>query len=439
MTSPLQSDCRDYDDTATLTRPGASAPAPASVPAFAPGSASASTPASAYSPAPAFDDPVYLDYAATTPVDPQVAQRMCLYLTEKFGNPASSSHGFGREARAAVERARAQVAGLVGAKAGEIIWTSGATESNNLALKGAAHALRRAGRGTHLITMTTEHKAVLDTMSTLERDGFEVTRLAPRPDGLIDIDTLSAALRPDTILVSVMMVNNEIGVIQPVAEIGELCAARNIVFHVDAAQAAGKVAIDLASLKVDLMSFSAHKIYGPKGIGALYVRHGLDCKLQAQIDGGGHENGMRSGTLATHQIVGMGEAFAMATQSMHSENIRVAGLRDRLWNGLRDCKGVILNGHATQRVPHNLNLSFDIDGPPLASRLPDIAVSAGSACNSANATPSYVLTAIGRSARLANCAVRFSFGRYTTAAEIDHVAATIRAALLAPPVASPFF
>lgn len=371
--------------------------------------------------------PIYLDYSATTPVDPAVAAKMCEYLTEKFGNPASSSHAFGWEAKAAVERARRQVAALVGAQAGEIVWTSGATESNNLALKGAAHALRESGRGRHLVTMSIEHKAVLDTMRTLEREGFEVTYLAPQPNGLLDLETFKAALRSDTIIASVMMVNNEIGVIQPVAELGEICAGRDIVFHVDAAQAAGKVAIDLRSLKADLMSFSAHKIYGPKGIGALFVRHDPALKLEAQIDGGGHENGMRSGTLATHQIVGMGEAFSLAAQLLDSENARIRSLQERLWEGLSDCPGVVLNGDRQQRVPHNLNLSFEIPGStPIAAQLLDIAVSAGSACNSANAAPSYVLSSLGRPDALARSAIRFSLGRYTTAQEIDYTVATLR-------------
>jgi len=371
--------------------------------------------------------PIYLDYSATTPVDPAVAAKMCEYLTEKFGNPASSSHAFGWEAKAAVERARRQVAALVGAQAGEIVWTSGATESNNLALKGAAHALRASGRGRHLVTVSTEHKAVLDTMRTLEREGFEVTYLAPQPNGLLDLETFKAALRSDTIIASVMMVNNEIGVIQPVAELGEICAGRDIVFHVDAAQAAGKVAIDLRSLKVDLMSFSAHKLYGPKGVGALFVRRDPALKLEAQIDGGGHENGMRSGTLATHQIVGMGEAFSLAAQLLDSENARIRSLQDRLWEGLSDCPGVVLNGDRQQRVPHNLNLSFETPGDtPIAAQLLDIAVSAGSACNSANAAPSYVLSSLGRPDALARSAIRFSLGRYTTAQEIDYTVATLR-------------
>ncbi|MBW9336162.1 aminotransferase class V-fold PLP-dependent enzyme [Herbaspirillum sp. RU 5E] len=374
--------------------------------------------------------PIYLDYGATTPVDPHVARVMCDFLTEKFGNAASSSHPFGWEARRAVDKARAQVAGLVGARPDEIIWTSGATESNNLALKGCAHALRAQGRGKHLITVATEHKAVLDTMHTLEKAGFDVTYLQPGADGLITPAQFRAALRPDTLLASVMYVNNEIGVIQPIAELGELCAAQGVVFHVDAVQAAGKIAIDLQQLKVDLMSFSAHKVYGPKGIGALYVRHNPTLKLEAQIDGGGHENGMRSGTLATHQIVGMGEAFALAGDVLEEEGRRIRCLRDRLWAGLADLPGVQLNGSAEARVPHNLNVSF----PPtrygtLGSQLLGIAVSAGSACNSAASAPSFVLLAIGRSPDVARNAVRFSLGRGTTEAEIDYVVATVRQVL----------
>ncbi|MDY7578955.1 IscS subfamily cysteine desulfurase [Herbaspirillum sp. RTI4] len=381
--------------------------------------------------------PIYLDYSATTPVDPSVAAKMCAYLTEKFGNPASSSHSFGWEARAAVEKARKQVAGLVGAQTAEIVWTSGATESNNLALKGAAHVLRERGRGKHLVTVSTEHKAVLDTMHTLERDGFEVTYLQPGSDGLITTAQFTAALRPDTLLASVMMVNNEIGVIQPIAELGEICAGRGIVFHVDAVQAAGKIPIDLRRLKVDLMSFSAHKVYGPKGIGALFVRHNPDLTLEAQIDGGGHENGMRSGTLATHQIVGMGEAFALAALLQEEESARIRLLHERLWEGLRVLPGVLLNGSAEQRIPNNLNLSFDLVGEvSVAGQLLDIAVSAGSACNSANAAPSYVLSALGRSDALARNAIRISLGRYTTMEEIDYTVATLRQLLQSQPIAA---
>lgn len=366
-----------------------------------------------------------MDYGATTPVDPRVAQVMCEFLTDKFGNAASSSHPFGWEARRAVDKARAQVAGLVGAQPSEIIWTSGATESNNLALKGVAMARRERGR--HLVTVATEHKAVLDTMQTLERAGFEVTYLTPGADGLVTPAQFSAALRDDTILASVMYVNNEIGVIQPIAELGQLCAARGIVFHVDAVQAAGKVAIDLATLPVDLMSFSAHKVYGPKGIGALYVRHNPELTLEAQIDGGGHENGMRSGTLATHQIVGMGEAFALAAELLDTEGARVRILRDRLWRGLSDLHGVQLNGCAVNRVPHNLNVSFPATRyGSVASTLLGVAVSAGSACNSAAAAPSFVLLAIGRSPEVARNAIRFSLGRGTTEGEIDYVVAAVR-------------
>ncbi|WDZ94837.1 aminotransferase class V-fold PLP-dependent enzyme [Herbaspirillum sp. WKF16] len=374
--------------------------------------------------------PIYLDYGATTPVDPQVARVMCDFLTDKFGNAASSSHPFGWEARRAVEKARGQVAGLVGAQPAEIVWTSGATESNNLALKGAALTLRAQGRGKHLVTVATEHKAVLDTMHTLERAGFDVTFLQPGADGLVTPEQFREALRPDTILASVMYVNNEIGVIQPIAELGEICAGRGIVFHVDAVQAAGKIAVDVKRLKVDLMSFSAHKVYGPKGIGALYVRHNPDLRLQAQIDGGGHENGMRSGTLATHQIVGMGEAFELAGRLLEEEGERIRALRERLWNGIAGLPGVQLNGCAINRVPHNLNVSF----PPtrygtLASQLLGIAVSAGSACNSAASAPSFVLLAIGCTPDAARNAVRFSLGRGTTQGEIDYVAATVRQVL----------
>ncbi|MFL9925684.1 IscS subfamily cysteine desulfurase [Herbaspirillum lusitanum] len=372
--------------------------------------------------------PIYLDYSATTPVDPRVAQKMISFLTEKFGNPASNSHSLGWEAKAAVEHARKQVAALVGAKASEIVWTSGATESNNLAIKGTAQALRERGR--HLITVSTEHKAVLDTMHTLERQGFEVTYLQPQANGLITLEQFEAAIRPDTILASVMMVNNEIGVIQPVQQLGEICAARGIVFHVDAVQGAGKIAIDLQTLKADLMSFSAHKVYGPKGIGALYVRSNPALKLEAQIDGGGHENGMRSGTLATHQIAGMGEAFELARQLLTEEGPKIRILRDRLWAGLRELPGVQLNGDAERRIPHNLNVSFDTSAADgIAGQLLGIAVSAGSACNSANVAPSYVLSALGCPAPLARNAIRFSLGRWTSEQEIDYVIDTLKALL----------
>ncbi|MBL8409031.1 MAG: IscS subfamily cysteine desulfurase, partial [Candidatus Accumulibacter sp.] len=339
--------------------------------------------------------PIYLDYSATTPVDPRVAEKMIPYLVEKFGNPASRSHSFGWEAEAAVEEAREEVAKLVNADAKEIVWTSGATESNNLALKGAAQFY--AGKGKHLVTVKTEHKAVLDTCRELERQGFEVSYLDVRDDGLLDLDVFQAALRPDTIVVSVMLVNNEIGVIQPIAEIGEICRARGILFHVDAAQATGKVAIDLAALKVDLMSFSAHKTYGPKGIGALYVRRKPRVRLNAQMHGGGHERGFRSGTLPTHQIVGMGEAFRLSRLEMGAENERIRMLRDRLLKGLSDIEHVYVNGDMERRVPHNLNISFAyVEGESLLMAIKDLAVSSGSACTSASLEPSYVLRALGR-------------------------------------------
>jgi cysteine desulfurase len=362
--------------------------------------------------------PIYLDYSATTPVDPRVAAKMIPYLTEKFGNPASRSHAFGWEADTAVEEARAEVAALVGADAKDIIWTSGATESNNLAIKGAAHFY--SGKGKHLVTVTTEHKAVLDTMRELERQGFEVTYLEPQPNGLITVEQFAAALRPDTILASVMAVNNEIGVIQPIAALGEICREKGVVFHVDAAQATGKMPIDLTQLKVDLMSFSAHKTYGPKGIGALYVRRKPRIRLEAQIHGGGHERGLRSGTLATHQIVGMGEAFRLAREEMVSENQRIGKLRDRLLKGLTDIEETYVNGDREQRVPHNLNISFNyVEGESMIMAIKDIAVSSGSACTSASLEPSYVLRALGRSDELAHSSIRFTLGRFTTEEEID--------------------
>jgi len=362
--------------------------------------------------------PIYLDYSATTPVDPRVAEKMIPYLTEKFGNPASRSHAFGWEADTAVEEARAQVAALVGADAKDIIWTSGATESNNLALKGAAHFY--SGKGKHLITVSTEHKAVLDTMRELERQGFTVTYLEPQDNGLITIEQFKAALRPDTILASVMAVNNEIGVIQPIAELGEVCREKGVIFHVDAAQATGKMPIDLTTLKVDLMSFSAHKTYGPKGIGALYVRRKPRIRLEAQIHGGGHERGLRSGTLATHQIVGMGEAFRLAREEMTVENNRIAKLRDRLLKGLNDIEETYVNGDLVQRVPHNINISFNyVEGESMIMAIKDIAVSSGSACTSASLEPSYVLRALGRSDELAHSSIRFTLGRFTTEEEID--------------------
>jgi cysteine desulfurase len=361
-----------------------------------------------------------MDYSATTPVDPRVASMMIPYLTEKFGNPASRSHAFGWEADAAVELAREQVAALVNADPKEIVWTSGATESNNLAIKGAAHFYQ--GKGKHIITMRIEHKAVLDTVRELEREGFSATYLDPEPNGLLDMDKFKAALRPDTVLVSIMLVNNEIGVIQDIAAIGEVCRDKGILFHVDAAQATGKVAIDLQQLKVDMMSFSAHKTYGPKGIGALYVRRKPRVRLEAQMHGGGHERGMRSGTLPTHQIVGMGEAFRIAQAEMAQENERIRMLRDRLLNGLMTMEEVHINGDMEQRVPHNLNISFNfVEGESLMMAVKDVAVSSGSACTSASLEPSYVLRALGRSDELAHSSIRFSIGRFTTIEEVDYV------------------
>ena len=363
--------------------------------------------------------PIYLDYSATTPVDPRVAQKMIPYLTEQFGNPASRSHAYGWDAEKAVENAREEVARLVNADPKEIVWTSGATEAINLALKGAAHFYK--GKGKHLITVRTEHKAVLDTMRELEREGYEVTYLTPEPNGLLDLEKFKAAIRPDTILASVMYVNNEIGVIQDIPAIGEICRDKGIIFHVDSAQATGKVVIDLASLKVDLMSFSAHKTYGPKGIGALYVRRKPRVRLEAQMHGGGHERGMRSGTLATHQIVGMGEAFRIAREEMAAENERIRMLRDRLLKGLSDIEEVHINGDMEHRVPHNLNISFNfVEGESLLMAIKDLAVSSGSACTSASLEPSYVLRALGRSDELAHSSIRFSVGRFTTEQDIDY-------------------
>jgi len=363
--------------------------------------------------------PIYLDYSATTPVDPRVAQKMIPYLTEHFGNPASRSHSFGWTTEAAVEEARANVAALVNCDPKEIVWTSGATEAINLALKGAAHFYKDKGR--HLVTVKTEHKATLDTMRDLEREGFEVTYLDVREDGLLDLAAFEAALRPDTIVVSVMFVNNEIGVIQNVPAIGEICRARGIIFHVDGAQATGKVPVDLTKLKVDLMSFSAHKTYGPKGIGALFVRRKPRVRIEAQMHGGGHERGMRSGTLATHQIVGMGEAFRLAKAEMATENERIRMLRDRLWKGLSQIEEVYINGDLEQRVPHNLNVSFNfVEGESLIMAIKDVAVSSGSACTSASLEPSYVLRALGRSDELAHSSIRFTVGRFTTEEEIDY-------------------
>ncbi len=363
--------------------------------------------------------PIYLDYSATTPVDPRVAQKMIPFLTDHFGNPASRSHSFGWTTEAAVEEARGHVAALVNCDPKEIVWTSGATEAINLALKGAAHFYRDKGK--HLVTVKTEHKATLDTVRELERDGFEATYLDVMENGLLDLDAFVAALRPDTIVVSVMLVNNEIGVIQDVAAIGEICRARGIIFHVDGAQATGKVPIDLAKLKVDLMSFSAHKTYGPKGIGALFVRRKPRVRIEAQMHGGGHERGMRSGTLPTHQIVGMGEAFRLAKAEMATENERIRMLRDRLWKGLSQIEEVYVNGDLEQRVPHNLNVSFNfVEGESLIMAIKDVAVSSGSACTSASLEPSYVLRALGRSDELAHSSIRFTVGRFTTAEEIDY-------------------
>ena len=366
-----------------------------------------------------------MDYSATTPVDPRVAQKMIPYLTEMFGNPASRSHVFGWDADDAVETARMQVAALVNADPKEIVWTSGATESNNLAIKGAAHFY--SGKGKHLITIKTEHKAVLDTVRELERQGFTATYLAPLENGLVDLDALKAAIRPDTILVSVMHVNNEIGVIQDIVAIGNLCREKGIVFHVDAAQSTGKVEIDLEKFPVDLMSFSAHKTYGPKGIGALYVRRKPRVRIEAQMHGGGHERGMRSGTLATHQIVGMGEAFRIAKEEMAIENKRIRALQNKLLNGLQDIEEAYINGDLEQRVPHNLNVSFNyVEGESLMMAVKNLAVSSGSACTSASLEPSYVLKAIGREDELAHSSIRFSVGRYTTEEDIDYAVELIK-------------
>ncbi|BCD84528.1 cysteine desulfurase IscS [Pseudomonas solani] len=374
--------------------------------------------------------PIYLDYSATTPVDPRVAQKMsdCLLVDGNFGNPASRSHVFGWKAEEAVENARRQVAELVNADPREIVWTSGATESDNLAIKGVAHFYNTKGK--HIITSKIEHKAVLDTTRQLEREGFEVTYIEPGEDGLITPAMVEAALREDTILVSVMHVNNEIGTINDIAAIGELTRARGILFHVDAAQSTGKVEIDLDKLKVDLMSFSAHKTYGPKGIGALYVRRKPRVRLEAMMHGGGHERGMRSGTLATHQIVGMGEAFHIAKQEMASENQRIKALADRFWAAVDGMEELYLNGSATSRVPHNLNISFNyVEGESLIMALKDLAVSSGSACTSASLEPSYVLRALGRNDELAHSSIRFTFGRFTTEQEVDYAASKVREAV----------
>lgn len=369
--------------------------------------------------------PIYMDYGATTPCDPRVVDAMVPWLREHFGNPASRSHAWGWEAEEIVEKSRADVASLIGADPREIVWTSGATESNNLAIKGAAHFY--AGKGKHLVTVKTEHKAVLDTMRELERQGFQVTYLDVQDDGLLDLDRFKAALRPDTILVSVMAVNNEIGVIQDLVTIGNLCRERGIVLHSDAAQATGKIDIDLQTLPVDLMSLASHKTYGPKGIGALYVRRKPRVRLEAQMHGGGHERGMRSGTLPTHQCVGMGEAFRIARAEMHAEGDRVRSLQQRLLRGLSDIEQVFINGHLERRVPHNVNASFNfVEGESLIMGVKGLAVSSGSACTSASLEPSYVLRALGRSDELAHSSLRMTIGRFTQEFEIDYAVTTLK-------------
>ncbi|TYW42884.1 IscS subfamily cysteine desulfurase [Vibrio cholerae] len=374
--------------------------------------------------------PIYLDYSATCPVDPRVAEKMVQYMTMDgtFGNPASRSHRYGWQAEEAVDTAREQIAALLNADPREIVFTSGATESDNLAIKGVAHFYNKQGK--HIITSKTEHKAVLDTMRQLEREGFEVTYLDPGSNGLIDLAKLEAAMRDDTILVSIMHVNNEIGVVQDIAAIGELCRSRKVVFHVDAAQSAGKVAIDVQEMKVDLISLSAHKAYGPKGIGALYVRRKPRIRLEAQMHGGGHERGFRSGTLPTHQIVGMGEAFRIAKEELQQDYDHALKLRNRLLDGIKDMEAVTINGDLDQRVPHNLNVSFAfVEGESLLMALKDLAVSSGSACTSASLEPSYVLRALGLNDELAHSSIRFSFGRFTTEAEIDYAIELIRVAV----------
>jgi cysteine desulfurase len=369
--------------------------------------------------------PIYLDYGATTPVDPRVVEAMIPWLSENYGNPASRSHAWGWTAEEAVEKARAQVAALINADPREIVWTSGATESDNLALKGAAQFYK--GKGKHLITVKTEHKAVLDTMRALEREGFEVTYLDVKEDGLLDLDVFKAAIRSDTILVSVMFVNNETGVIQDIDTIGNICREKGIIFHVDAAQATGKVEIDVTALKVDLMSLASHKTYGPKGIGALYVRRKPRVRIEAQMHGGGHERGMRSGTLATHQIVGMGEAFRIAKEDMAKDYAHAKALQQRMLDGLMDIEQVFVNGDLTHRVPHNLNISFNfVEGESLIMGIKGLAVSSGSACTSASLEPSYVLRALGRSDELAHSSLRMTFGRFTTNEDIDYAVASIR-------------
>ena len=362
--------------------------------------------------------PIYLDYSSTTPIDPRVAEKMIPFITEHFGNPASRSHSFGWTAEKAVEEAREEVAKLVNADPREIVWTSGATESNNLAIKGASHFYSTKGK--HVLTIATEHKAVIDAVRELEREGFTATYLEPEPNGLVDLEKFKKAIRPDTVLASVMLVNNEIGVIQDIEALGNICREEKVIFHVDAAQATGKVDIDLEKLPVDLMSFSAHKTYGPKGIGALYVRRKPRIRIEAQMHGGGHERGMRSGTLATHQIVGMGEAFRIARLEMKLENERIRKLRDKLLQGLQSIEEVYVNGDLTHRIPHNLNISFNyVEGESLIMAVKDIAVSSGSACTSASLEPSYVLRALGRSDELAHSSIRFSIGRFTTEADVN--------------------
>ena len=362
--------------------------------------------------------PIYLDYSSTTPIDPRVAEKMIPFITEHFGNPASRSHSFGWTAEKAVEEAREEVAKLVNADPREIVWTSGATESNNLAIKGASHFYSTKGK--HILTVATEHKAVIDAFRELEREGYTATYLEPEPNGLVDLEKFKKAIRPDTVLASVMFVNNEIGVIQDIEALGNICREQKVIFHVDAAQATGKVDIDLEKIPVDLMSFSAHKTYGPKGIGALYVRRKPRIRIEAQMHGGGHERGMRSGTLATHQIVAMGEAFRIARIEMQLENERIRKLRDKLLHGLQDMEEVYVNGDLKQRIPHNLNISFNyVEGESLIMAVKDIAVSSGSACTSASLEPSYVLRALGRSDELAHSSIRFSIGRFTTETDVD--------------------
>jgi cysteine desulfurase len=369
--------------------------------------------------------PIYMDYSATNPCDPRVVDAMIPWLREHFGNPASRSHAWGWEAEAAVEKAREHVAALIGADPREIVWTSGATESNNLAIKGAAGFYKTKGK--HLITVKTEHKAVLDTMRELERQGFEVTYLDVQEDGLLNLDVFKAAIRPDTILASVMYVNNEIGVIQDVTAIGNICREKGVIFHVDAAQATGRVEFDISKMPIDLMSLTSHKTYGPKGIGALYVRRKPRVRIEAQMHGGGHERGMRSGTLPTHQCVGMGEAYRIAKEEMVQENKKISALQQRLMNGLKGIEQVFINGHETQRVPHNINMSFNyVEGESLIMGIKGLAVSSGSACTSASLEPSYVLRALGRSDELAHSSLRMTIGRWTTEAEIDFAIATIK-------------